>query len=159
MSAQDVRASLARSQMKCLFHGDKVHHQESLFTSDFRDSRLLHINGWILLALQQNICLCIYVLWSRGEADGVEMEVTGREKEEKKPTSPLKKKKGFSALKLWAVSLPLWYLSLSILFLSLISHHPPVSLHIPKHFPVFFPTSLTRDETIKLDGLPAKQKS
>lgn len=86
------------------------------------------------------------------------MEVTRREKEEKEATSPLKKI-GFSALKLWAASLPLWYLTLSILFFSLISHHPPVSLHIPKHFPVFFPASLTRDETIKLDGLPAKQKS
>lgn len=72
---QDVRDALAHSEVKCLFPGDKVDHQRSVFTPDSCHSGLLHVNGWVLLALQQNICLRIYAfVIESGEADRVEME-------------------------------------------------------------------------------------
>lgn len=113
----------------------------SIFTSDFCYFRLLYINGWILLALQQNICLCIYVLWSRGEGEG---GGSGGEWEgEIRKKTSLQKKWGFTALKPLAVSLPLWYPPFSFLSFTpiLISLHPPVILHIPWLFAVFSPAS------------------
>lgn len=75
VSMPDVGDALAHSEAKCLFPGDKDDHQPSVFTPDSCHSGRLHLNDWVLLALQQNICLRIDAfVMERREAGGVEME-------------------------------------------------------------------------------------
>lgn len=150
-SMQDVSDALAHSEAKCLFPGDKDDQQRSVFTPDSCHSGLLHLNDWVLLPLQRNICSHIYAFVMkriRQSGNGGGITYISSDTTKTKPTK-LNMQLSSRGLILW----PRQCLTFSVLS----SHHlPPL---FPAHFWLLPGLSQQTLRDWSWMVLPAKQTS